>query len=119
MARPVITTVTLGLALALGPTPVRQVLAAPPAANTSVLPEGNRLASPTGVDDVGGGVTLDGWMLKPSSVDPARRSPLLMHGYGEPAGVTVTNQWQGANGLFHRTLAEAGYVVASLDNRST
>jgi len=69
--------------------------------------------------DVGGGISLDGWMLKPSSFDPAKRYPLLMHVYGEPAGVTVTNQWQGANGLFHRALAEAGYIVASLDNRGT
>ncbi len=69
--------------------------------------------------DVGGGVTLDGWMLKPSTFDPAKRYPLLMHVYGEPAGVTVTNQWPGANGLFHRALAEAGYIVASLDNRGT
>lgn len=69
--------------------------------------------------DVGGGVTLDGWMLKPSTFDPAKRYPLLMHVYGEPAGVTATNQWPGANGLFHRALAEAGYIVASLDNRGT
>ncbi len=69
--------------------------------------------------DVGGGVMLDGWMLKPSSFDPARRYPLLMHVYGEPAGVTVTHQWPGATGLFHRALAEAGYIVASLDNRGT
>ncbi len=69
--------------------------------------------------EVGGGVTLDGWMLKPSTFDPAKRYPLLMHVYGEPAGVTVTNQWPGANGLFHRALAEAGYIVASLDNRGT
>ncbi len=69
--------------------------------------------------DVGGGVTLDGWMLKPSTFDPAKRYPVLVHVYGEPAGVTVTNRWAGATGLFHRTLADAGYVVVSLDNRGT
>ncbi len=69
--------------------------------------------------DVGGGVSLDGWMLKPSTFDPAKRYPLLVHVYGEPAGVTVTNRWAGATGLFHRTLADAGYVVVSMDNRGT
>ncbi len=69
--------------------------------------------------DVGSGVTLDGWMLKPASFDPAKKYPLLMHVYGEPAGVTVTDRWGGATGLFHRTLADAGYVVVSLDNRGT
>ncbi len=68
---------------------------------------------------VDNGITLDGWMLKPSSFDATRRYPLLMHVYGEPAGVTVTNRWPGGQGLFHRTLAEAGYIVVSLDNRGT
>ena len=39
--------------------------------------------------------------------------------YGEPAGVTVTDAWQGNRGLFHRALAEEGYLVASFDNRGT
>lgn len=65
------------------------------------------------------GVTLDGWMLKPSTFDPAKRYPLLVHVYGEPAAQTVVDRWSGGNGLFHRALAEAGYVVVSLDNRGT
>jgi dipeptidyl-peptidase-4 len=69
--------------------------------------------------DVGEGVTLDGWMLKPSHFDPARRYPLIIFVYGEPAGVTVTDQWHGGEALFHRALAEAGYVVVSVDNRGT
>ncbi len=69
--------------------------------------------------DIGGGVTLDGWMLKPSHFDPARTYPLLTFVYGEPASVTVTDAWPGRQGLFHRALAEAGYVVVSVDNRGT
>lgn len=65
------------------------------------------------------GVTLDGWMLKPSSFDPAKRYPLLVHVYGEPAAQTVVDRWSGGTGLFHRALAEAGYVVVSMDNRGT
>jgi dipeptidyl-peptidase-4 len=67
--------------------------------------------------DIGGGVVLDGWMVKPASFDPARKYPVIAHVYGEPAGQTVTDRWGGGRMLFHRALAEAGYVVLSIDNR--
>lgn len=68
---------------------------------------------------VGEGVTLDGWLIKPLNFDPAKKYPLIVHVYGEPFGVTVTDSWHGKQGLFHRALAEAGYLVASFDNRGT
>ena len=58
-------------------------------------------------------------MLKPSSFDPARKYPVIVFVYGEPAGQTVTDRWGGGGMLFHRALAEAGYVVVSFDNRGT
>ena len=69
--------------------------------------------------DIGGGVTLDGFMLKPSSFDPARKYPVIVFVYGEPAGQTVNDRWGGRSMLFHRALAEAGYIVVSFDNRGT
>src|SRR5262245_17979046 len=60
--------------------------------------------------DIGGGVTLDGWMLKPASFNPARKYPVIVHVYGEPASQTVTDRWGGGRNLFHRALANAGYV---------
>ncbi|HET9264939.1 MAG TPA: S9 family peptidase [Vicinamibacterales bacterium] len=69
--------------------------------------------------DVGGGVVLDGWMLKPSSFDPGRKYPVLVYVYGEPAGQTVLDRWIGDLRLFFRALAGAGYVVVSFDNRGT
>ncbi|HXI29778.1 MAG TPA: S9 family peptidase, partial [Vicinamibacterales bacterium] len=69
--------------------------------------------------DIGGGVTLDAWMLKPKDFDPSRTYPVVVYVYGEPAGVTVTDRWGGGRNLFHRALAEAGYVVVSVDNRGT
>ena len=69
--------------------------------------------------DIGGGVSLDGWMIKPPAFDPAKRYPLIMHVYGEPASQTVVDRWGGNTMLFHRALAEAGYIVASVDNRGT
>jgi dipeptidyl-peptidase-4 len=69
--------------------------------------------------DVGVGVVLDGWMLKPSSFDPGRKYPVLVYVYGEPAGQTVLDRWIGDLRLFFRALAGAGYVVVSFDNRGT
>lgn len=69
--------------------------------------------------DIGGGVMLDGWMLKPPAFDPARRYPVITHVYGEPAGQTVNDSWGGGRMLFHRALADAGYLVLSVDNRGT
>ena len=40
--------------------------------------------------DIGGGVVLDGWMLKPASFNPSRKYPVIVYVYGEPAGQTVT-----------------------------
>jgi dipeptidyl-peptidase-4 len=68
---------------------------------------------------VGEGVTLDGWMIRPRNFDSTRTYPLLMHVYGEPAGQTVLDRWPGTTGLWHRMLANQGYVVASVDNRGT
>ncbi|HET7219998.1 MAG TPA: DPP IV N-terminal domain-containing protein, partial [Vicinamibacterales bacterium] len=69
--------------------------------------------------DVGGGVSLDGWMLKPSAFDSSRKYPVIVFVYGEPASQTVQNRWGGNRMLFHRALADAGYVVVSFDNRGT
>ena len=69
--------------------------------------------------DIGGGVELDGWCIKPPDFDPSKRYPLLIHVYGEPAGQTVLDQWGGRNALWHRMLAQRGYLVASVDNRGT
>jgi dipeptidyl-peptidase-4 len=69
--------------------------------------------------DIGAGVTLDGWMIKPSSFDPSRRYPVIVFVYGEPASQTVLDRWPGNRHLFHRALADAGYLVVSFDNRGT
>jgi dipeptidyl-peptidase-4 len=71
------------------------------------------------IGETGARVSLDGWMLKPHDFDAARRYPVIVFVYGEPAGQTVLNRWGGNQMLFHRALADAGYVVLSVDNRGT
>jgi dipeptidyl-peptidase-4 len=68
--------------------------------------------------DIGDGVQLDGWMIKPPDFDASKRYPILIHIYGEPAGQTVRDGWNKAM-LFHRAIAREGYLVASFDNRGT
>ena len=69
--------------------------------------------------DIGNGVALDAFMIKPPKFDPAKRYPILIHVYGEPAGQTVVDQWGGQQGIFHRLIADQGYLIASADNRGT
>ena len=70
--------------------------------------------------EIGSGVTLDGWMIRPKNFDPARKYPVLVNVYGEPAAQTVVDLWGGnLFNLFHRALADDGYIVVSFDNRGT
>ena len=69
--------------------------------------------------DIGEGVRLDAWMLKPPHFDPAKKYPVLVFVYGEPAAQTVLDEWASWNFDFHRVVAAAGYVVVSFDNRGT
>ena len=69
--------------------------------------------------DVGDGVSLDAWMMKPPNFDPSKKYPILFYAYSEPAGQTVMDTWQGANYLWFLMLTQQGYIVASIDNRGT
>lgn len=88
--------------------PLRDLLAANPAPETEFM----KL-------DIGDGVALDAWLMKPADFDPSRKYPILVYVYGEPFGVTVTDQWGGARSLWHRMLTQRGYLVASIDPRGT
>jgi dipeptidyl-peptidase 4 len=68
--------------------------------------------------DIGEGVTLDGWIINPRGFDPSKKYPVLVYVYGEPAAQTVVDRWD-HEGMFHRALANDGYVIVSFDNRGT
>ncbi|HOC00894.1 MAG TPA: DPP IV N-terminal domain-containing protein [Verrucomicrobiota bacterium] len=71
--------------------------------------------------DIGGGVVMDAWMIKPRDFDRTKKYPVFVFVYGEPAGQTVLDEWYGGQGhsLFHRAVADLGYIVVSIDNRGT
>ena len=69
--------------------------------------------------DLGGGIVLDGSLVKPRHFDATKKYPVIVHVYGEPASVTVVDRWGGSGALFHRALADEGYAIVSFDNRGT
>ena len=69
--------------------------------------------------DIGQGILLDAWCIKPPDFDPAKQYPVLFYVYGEPAGQTVLDKWGGEKYLWHMMLAQQGYIVMSVDNRGT
>ncbi len=69
--------------------------------------------------DIGNGVILDTWMIKPKDFDPSRKYPVLVYVYGEPHAQTVLDQWGAVHIDFHRLIANLGYLVVSIDNRGT
>ncbi len=69
--------------------------------------------------EIEAGVELDGWAIKPPDFDSSAKYPLFFFVYGEPAGQTVLDRWRRNGGLWHRMLAQQGYVVVSVDNRGT
>jgi dipeptidyl-peptidase-4 len=69
--------------------------------------------------DIGDGVILDSWLLKPRNFDASKKYPILVFVYGEPAAQTVIDSWDIGHRHFHRAIADAGYVILSIDNRGT
>jgi len=69
--------------------------------------------------DISEGVALDAWCMLPPGFDSTAKYPLLVHVYGEPAAQSVLDRWGGGNHLWHRMLAQNGYIIMSFDNRGT
>lgn len=69
--------------------------------------------------DAGGGVQLDGYLMRPADFDSTKRYPLFFNVYGEPAGQTAVDEWGFSDYLWHLMLTQQGYLVASVDNRGT
>ena len=69
--------------------------------------------------DVGDGVVLDGWQMKPPDLDATKRYPVLLYVYGGPWDSTVRDVWMGPRYLWHLLLSQQGYIVMSVDNRGT
>ena len=69
--------------------------------------------------EIGNGVSMDAWMIKPKDFDASKKYPLFIYVYGEPHAQTVLNEWGAAQIDFHRVVADLGYLVVSIDNQGT
>ena len=69
--------------------------------------------------DIGNGISLDGWLMKPVNFDTDNKYPLLFYIYGEPSSQTVLDRWSRFYYLWHLMLNQQGYLVASIDPRGT
>ena len=69
--------------------------------------------------DIGDGIKLNAWLIRPPHFDSTSRYPVFFAVYGGPGSQTVTDAWGGSNYLWYQMLAQRGYIVASVDNRGT
>ena len=67
--------------------------------------------------NIGDGVELPSYIIKPYNFDSSKKYPVLFYVYGEPAGQTVRDVWRG--NLWFQYLAQRGYIIISIDNRGT
>ena len=76
--------------------------------------------------ETGDGILIDGYMIKPPDFDPGKKYPVIGHGYGNAGSQVVVNRWVTSpwqrntkQDLWHRYMAAKGYIIFTVDNRTT
>ena len=64
------------------------------------------------------GFSMQALMIKPPDFDPKKKYPVVQYTYGGPHAPQVRNGWGGATYLWHQMLAQKGYLIWILDNRT-
>ena len=65
------------------------------------------------------GLNFNMWMIKPDNFDPKKKYPLLMFQYSGPGSQEVSNRWGDSRTIWHKSLANKGYIIACVDGRGT
>ena len=65
------------------------------------------------------GLNFNMWMIKPDNFDPKKKYPLLMFQYSGPGSQQVSNRWGDSRTIWHKSLANKGYIIACVDGRGT
>jgi dipeptidyl-peptidase 4 len=69
------------------------------------------------------GIMVDAFMIKPLDFDPNKKYPVIGYGYGNAGSQVVVNRWGTQRGprqdLWHRYMAQQGYIIFAIDNRTT
>ena len=64
------------------------------------------------------GFTMEAMMIRPPGFDPNKKYPVMSFTYAGPHAQQVRNQWGGVTYLWHQMLAQKGYIIWVLDNRT-
>lgn len=65
------------------------------------------------------GITMDGWMIRPTNFDSTKKYPIVFLVYAEPASQTVRDSYGSQRNLYSGDMAADGYIYVSVDNRGT
>ena len=71
------------------------------------------------------GILLDAYMIKPLDFEPDKKYPVIGYGYGNAGSQMVVNRWGSSwqrepkQDLWHRYMAEQGYIIFAVDNRTS
>jgi dipeptidyl-peptidase-4 len=64
------------------------------------------------------GFQMEAMMIKPPDFDPQKKYPVLEFTYSGPHAPQVKNNWGGSTYMWHQMLAQKGYLIWILDNRT-
>lgn len=64
------------------------------------------------------GFEMEAMMIKPPNFDERKKYPVMEFTYSGPHAPQVRNAWGGATGMWYQMLAQNGYVIWVLDNRT-
>jgi dipeptidyl-peptidase-4 len=64
------------------------------------------------------GFPMEAMMIKPPDFDPRKKYPVLEFTYGGPHAPQVKNNWGGSSYMWHQLMAQKGYIIWILDNRT-
>jgi dipeptidyl-peptidase-4 len=64
------------------------------------------------------GTELNASMIKPPDFDSSKKYPVLVYLYAGPHAQSVRNAWSGSNFLWHQMMAQKGYIIFTVDNKS-
>ena len=65
------------------------------------------------------GESLNMWMIKPNNFDSSKKYPVLMFQYSGPGSQEVSNRWGDDRLLWHKSLANQGYIIVCVDGKGT
>ena len=65
------------------------------------------------------GNTLYTRTFYPSDFDPSKKYPVVCYLYGGPHAQMIQNRWMGGANLWFHYMAQAGYIVYTVDNRGS